>query len=202
MAENINLGAVQAPYWEHQITLKPHETRVVNYIYDSFNLIYTSINNVLEVTFGGAAVQSKFSTGMGFKLSQPVYYIQFFNPSDQELTLDFALAIGGITDNRLTVSGVVDTRITESIDIFTKIRGFATYNASSATAPTTIAFSAGNTVSILCTSGTIILNLNVTGCVIDNLKLTSGMVWSDCLNVDGTIEISGTGEFNWTVGRY
>lgn len=66
MQENINLGAVQAPYWEQVLTLQPGETRKVDYVYDSFNLLQASIPEVLEVTFGGAATQTKFSAGMGY----------------------------------------------------------------------------------------------------------------------------------------
>lgn len=101
MQENINLGAVQAPYWEQVLTLQPGETRKVDYVYDSFNLLQASIPEVLEVTFGGAATQTKFSAGMGYHLSAPVSYIQLFNTSDSPLTIDFSLAVGGITDNRV-----------------------------------------------------------------------------------------------------
>ncbi len=200
MAENINLGAVQAPYWEHQITLKPHETRVVSYIYDSFNLLYASINNVLNVTFGGAAVQSKFSAGMGFKLSQPVYYIQFFNTSDQDLTIDFSLAIGGITDNRLTVSGIVDMRAVEPVSI--RPDKFTNYAAGKGTAPTPLTWQAKAEVRVVVVSGTIVLNYQAADVQITDLTLTSGMVWGTYFENAGSIDITGDGVFNWEVGVY
>ena len=66
MAQEINLGSVQAPYWEDTITIEPQGTEIRYYNYDSFNLLQASIPGVLQVTFGGAAVQSKYSAGMGF----------------------------------------------------------------------------------------------------------------------------------------
>ena len=132
MQENINLGAVQAPYWEQVLTLQPGETRKVDYVYDSFNLLQASIPEVLEVTFGGAATQTKFSAGMGYHLSAPVSYIQLFNTSDSPLTIDFSLAVGGITDNRLTVSGTVNTS--------TKLSAYSSVKAGSLTAPQSLEY--------------------------------------------------------------
>lgn len=200
MAENINLGAVQAPYWEHIITLQPGETRKIDYVYDSFNLLSASINNVLEVTFGGAAVQSKFSAGMGFKLSQPVGYIQFFNTSNQELTIDFSLAIGSITDNRLTVSGVVDMRAVEPVSI--RPDKFTNYAAGHATAPTPFTWQAKAEVRLVVVSGTIVLNYQAADVQITDLNLTSGMVWGTYFENAGSMGITGDGVFIWEVGVY
>lgn len=194
MQENINLGSVQAPYWEQIITLKPNETRVVYYIYDSFNLLQASIPEVLEVTFGGAAVQSKFSSGMGYKLSEPVNYIQFFNTSNSPLTIDFSLAIGGITDNRLTVSGIVNT--------MTKLEAYSHIRAGSLATPQTLLYDNNSIVALVCTSGTITINISAANVSVSNLQLSTGQSWEMPIVAGGTIEITGTGKFNYAIAGY
>lgn len=191
---NINLGSVQAPYWENVITLQPKETHVVRYVYDSFNLLSASAPNVLEVTFGGAAVQSKFSAGMGYKLSQPVSYIQFFNTSDSPLTIDYSLAVGGITDNRLTVSGVVNT--------LTRIQAYSSVSAGTLTAPQNLTYGNEANVAVVCTSGTITINISEDNINVTNLVLSAGQSWELSLVSGGTIEITGTGMFNYNIAEY
>lgn len=194
MQENINLGAVQAPYWEQVLTLQPGETRKVDYVYDSFNLLQASIPEVLEVTFGGAATQTKFSAGMGYHLSAPVSYIQLFNTSDSPLTIDFSLAVGGITDNRLTVSGTVNTS--------TKLSAYSSVKAGSLTAPQSLEYDNNSVVSLVCTSGTITVNITAAGVAVSNLELSTGQSWEMPIVTGGTIEITGTGKFNYSIAGY
>lgn len=194
MQENINLGAVQAPYWEQVLTLQPGETRKVDYVYDSFNLLQASIPEVLKVTFGGAATQTKFSSGMGYKLSAPVSYIQLFNTSDSPLTIDFSLAIGGITDNRLTVSGTVNTS--------TKLSAYSSVKAGSMTAPQSLEYDNNSVVALVCTSGTITVNITAAGVAVSNLELSTGQSWEMPIVTGGTIEITGTGKFNYSIAGY
>lgn len=194
MQENINLGAVQAPYWEQVLTLQPGETRKVDYVYDSFNLLQASIPEVLEVTFGGAATQTKFSAGMGYHLSAPVSYIQLFNTSDSPLTIDFSLAVGGITDNRLTVSGTVNTS--------TKLSAYSSVKAGSLTAPQSLEYDNNSVVALVCTSGTITVNITAAGVAVSNLELSTGQSWEMPIVTGGTIEIIGTGKFNYSIAGY
>ncbi len=194
MQENINLGAVQAPYWEQVLTLQPGETRKVDYVYDSFNLLQASIPEVLEVTFGGAATQTKFSAGMGYHLSAPVSYIQLFNTSDSPLTIDFSLAAGGITDNRLTVSGTVNTS--------TKLSAYSSVKTGSLTAPQSLEYDNNSVVALVCTSGTITVNITAAGVAVSNLELSTGQSWEMPIVTGGTIEITGTGKFNYSIAGY
>ena len=194
MQENINLGAVQAPYWEQVLTLQPGETRKVDYVYDSFNLLQASIPEVLEVTFGGAATQTKFSAGMGYHLSAPVSYIQLFNTSDSPLTIDFSLAVGGITDNRLTVSGTVNTS--------TKLSAYSSVKAGSLTAPQSLEYDNKSVGALGCTSGTITVNITAAGVAVSNLELSTGQSWEMPIVTGGTIEITGTGKFNYSIAGY
>ncbi len=190
----INVGSVSAPYWQRTMTLKPGQTHIERYVYDSFNLLYASIPDALQVTFGGAAVQSGFSTGMGYKLTTPVEYIQFFNTSDSPLEITFALAVGGITDNRLTVSGVINSS--------TMQQGFKTVAAGTMTAPQNLTLANNVLAAIVCTSGTITLNMTAPGVNITNLELTAGQSWELPLVSGGTMAVIGTGKFNFTFAEY
>lgn len=156
MNQIINLGGFQSPYFEQEITLQPKENRVINYAFDDFQLLDASLQNTLEVTFGGGAIQSKFSAGMGYKLPAPVQYVQFFNSSsEQPITIRFVLAIGDIRDNRLVVSGIVNTstELTPASSVtWAQIDGSA--------GEQTYDLPLNSTVSILVTSGTATLNLS------------------------------------------
>ena len=190
----INVGSVSAPYWQRTMTLKPGQTHIERYVYDSFNLLYASIPDALQVTFGGAAVQSGFSTGMGYKLTTPVEYIQFFNTSDSPLEITFALAVGGITDNRLTVSGVINSS--------TMQQGFTTVAAGTMTAPQDLTLANNVLAAIVCTSGTITLNMIAPGVNITNLELSAGQSWELPIVSGGTMAVTGTGKFNFTFAEY
>ena len=151
----INLGSVQAPYFEQVLTIQPNQSVIINYAFESFQLLDASLQDTLEVTFGGAGVQSKFSAGMGYELTEPVQYVQLFNTSKTEqITIRFALAIGNITDNRLNISGTVNTStVLKQASTVT----WATVNASSST---TYSIPDNSNISILVTSGTVTMNLS------------------------------------------
>lgn len=153
--QTINLGSVQAPYFEQVLTIQPNQSVIINYAFESFQLLDASLQDTLEVTFGGAGVQSKFSAGMGYELTEPVQYVQLFNTSKTEqITIRFALAIGNITDNRLNISGVVNTStVLKQASTVT----WATVNASSST---TYSIPDNSNISILVTSGTVTMNLS------------------------------------------
>lgn len=200
MAENqtlINLGSVQSPYLQREITIPAGGTELFYYTYDSFNLLDANIPDVLDVTFGGAAVQSKFAAGMAFKLSEPVSYIQFFNTGSAPLTIRFALAIGEILDNRLNISGNVQVLPAANFPI--QQAGFTTYEATSGTGNTTMTYGANAQLDVLCTSGTIVID-NAAG--VSGLTLTAGQSWSACLATAGTLTISGTGSYNISRGEW
>jgi len=140
------------------------------------------------------AAQTKFSAGMGYKLSEPVSYIQLFNTSDSPLTIDFSLAIGGVTDNRLTVSGTVNTAA--------QLTAYSSVNAGSATAPLSLPYDNNSVVALVCTSGTITVNIAAAGVTVTNLELTAGQAWETPIVSGGTVEITGTGKFNYTIAGY
>lgn len=151
----INLGSVQAPYFEQELIIPANQSVIINYAFESFQLLEASLQDTLEVTFGGAGVQSKFSAGMGYKLTEPVQYVQLFNTSStQQITIRFALALGDIADNRLNISGTVNTStILKQASTVT----WATVNASSST---TYSIPGNSNISILVTSGTVTMNLS------------------------------------------
>ena len=151
----INLGSVQAPYFEQVLVIPANQSAVINYAFDSFQLLDASLQDTLEVTFGGAGVQSKFSAGMGYKLKEPVQYVQLFNTSTtQQITIRFALAIGDIADNRLVVSGVVNTST-----VLTKASN-VTWETVNASSSTTYSIPANSDVSVLVVSGSVTMNLS------------------------------------------
>lgn len=194
MVQSINMGSVQAPYIEQTLTIQPGQTEIVRYVFDSFNLLFASIPDALEITFGGAAVQSRFSGGMGYKLTEPVSYIQFFNTASNPIEIRYSLAIGGVTDNRLTVSGVINTQ--------TELQAYATVKAGSLTAPQSLPYDNNSVVSLACTSGTITVNIAAAGVEVDALTIPAGQVWEAPIVTGGTIEITGTGKFNYTIAGY
>lgn len=151
----INLGSVQAPYFEQVLTIQPNQSVIINYAFESFQLLDASLQDTLEVTFGGAGVQSKFSAGMGYELTEPVQYVQLFNTSKTEqITIRFALAIGNITDNRLNISGVVNT------STIIKQASTVTWETVNASSSTTYNIPDNSNISILVTSGTVTMNLS------------------------------------------
>ncbi len=192
--ENINLGAVQAPYLQRTLTIAPGGIATERYVFDSFNLLSASVDNVLEVTFGGAAVQSRFSGGMGYKLSAPVSYVQLFNTGDVPLEVTFALGIGAITDNRLTVSGTVNTS--------TKLAGYSHVRAGSLIAPQTLDYDNNSVVALVCTAGTITINIAAAGVAVTDLTLSTGQSWEMPIVTGGSIEVTGTGQFNYSIAGY
>lgn len=192
--QKINLGSVQAPYFEQEMTIPANQSVIINYAFESFQLLDASLQDTLEVTFGGAAVQSKFSAGMGYKLTDPVQYVQLFNTSKtQQITIRFALAIGNISDNRLVVSGIVNTST-----LLTKASN-VTWATVNATSSKTYSIPDNSDVSILVTSGTVTMNLS--GNSGNAISLASGQsVEFSTLNAQ-TLTLSG-GTVNIQVQEY
>lgn len=106
--DNINLGAVEAPYQEFTYTIKPFGVMQVNYVTDNFVLFDVSAAGALEVNFGGAVNQTNFTAGVQYKLKDPVPQVTLLNSSDAPLTIHFALGTGEIRDNRLSASGTIN----------------------------------------------------------------------------------------------
>ncbi len=194
MVGNINLGSIQAPYWEQSITLPPHGYQKIQYVTDNFQLISASLPNALKVSFGGAMIDTPFRAGMGYRLTEPVQFVELRNDNDTPLTVDFALGIGEIQDNRLNVSGQVDT--------LSSNRPYASIHAGSLSGEQSLTFSDGANVAILCTSGTITLNISTSNITVTNLTLTAGQSWELPLATGGTLNITGTGSFNYCIAGY
>ena len=105
----INTGSVWAPYQEFVYTIPAGQYQRVNYVTDNFVLLETSVNNSLEVNFGGAMNQTNFSTGIQYKLQSVVPYVQLYNKGGSAVTVRFALGVGDVRDNRLSLAGTVIT---------------------------------------------------------------------------------------------
>ncbi len=157
MVQNINLGSVQAPYWEQTITLKPNERRKIEYVTDNFQLKEASVPNVLRVNFGGSMIDTRFSAGMGYKMTEPVQFVELWNDNNIDLTVDFVLGVGEIRDNRLTVSGQVDT-LTEKKG-YSKVGFFRDVG----TIEHKRGFAAGSLIAVMCAKGPVNFSVKFTG---------------------------------------
>lgn len=105
----INTGSVWAPYQEFTYTIPAGQYQRVNYVTDNFVLLETTANNALEVNFGGAMNQTNFTTGIQYRLTEAVPYIQLYNRSASPVTVHFALGVGEVKDNRLSLVGSIIT---------------------------------------------------------------------------------------------
>lgn len=194
----INLGSTQAPYWEQTITLKPNEHRKIDYVADSFQLQKVSTENALHVSFGGTMIQTPFSAGMGYKLTEPVQFIEFWNKSAASLTIQFVLAIGDIKDNRLTVSGVVNTRIVSN-------SGFKSVTGGTSTDVQTLKLTPCQ-FDLMVTSGNATINVTSDNgeYSISGLIIPEGGSWNIQLALDSTVTVtpSESGVYNYTIGKY
>lgn len=190
MAQSINLGSSQAPYWEREVTIQAGEIWKLDYVTDTFNLLDISTPYGVIVSFGGSMIETPFTAGMGYKLNEPVQFIQLQNITAAPVTVRFAVGIGNIQDNRLNVSGRVFTQ---------PAGGFKTYTATSTTGNSTTNYNDNSQIDVVCTAGTITVD-NAAG--VSGLVLTAGMAWSVFLADAGTLTISGTGSYNISVGNY
>ncbi len=192
--QTINLGSVQSPYFEQSLTIPAKQSVIINYAYQSFQLLDASLQDTLEVTFGGAGIQSKYSAGMGYKLPEPVQYIQLFNTSENEqITIRFALAIGDISDNRLVVSGVVNT------STILKQATSVIWDNIDATSETTYDINDNSVVSVMVSSGTVTMNLS--GNSGNGIILTSGQTVQFSTVNPQTLTLSG-GVVNLQIEEY
>lgn len=189
MAENIqtiNLGSVQSPYLEQIITLQSGEIQKFDYIHNCFSLLDST--GTLNVTFGGAAVESQFTSGMYYQLDNPIPYVTFHNATNSAITIHFSLGIGIIKDNRLTVSGTV----------LTQEKPFETFSA------TTVAISSGEATfpvaakTIIQNNGSNVMYIGGTGT--DGLQLQpQGTFEFSC---DSTITVYGTNGDPIAIGSF
>lgn len=196
MAVNINLGTTQAPYWEQKITLAPHKPRKIEYVTDNFILLNASIPDALRVNFGGTMIDTPFSAGMGYRLTEPVQFVELTNNSNSPLDVDFALGIGDIKDNRLTVSG--------EIQAISQQKSFSDIKAGTKTVTTTdtLDIAANSTVSITVVAGTLIFIAAVAGVEFDNLEMSAGQTIDFSTTQDFTLTINGNGKYNYFKGVY
>lgn len=199
MAQNINLGSSQAPYWEFTKTLAANEIWKLDYVTDSFHLLSTTVDNAVRVSFGGSMIETPFSAGMGYKLTEPVEFIQLQNVTGSPVTVHFAVGIGNIRDDRLTVAGTVFVQTGNGESVDTKPAPFKTFTATSGTGGTTLPYAAGNQIDVVCTSGSITLD-NAAG--ITALVLNDGQTFSVCLANAGTLTVTGSGSWNISCGGW
>lgn len=199
MAQLINLGSTQAPYWEVEKTIAAGKRVKIDYVTDLFQLLYASNGGALKVSFGGSAVDTPFSAGMGYRLSEPVQFIELFNDSAASLTVRFVLGIGEVRDSRLTVSGVINTNVI-STNGYSKVTG-GTYTANN-----TLILPANSKLDIQVVSGSITVDIadtaGLSAVAITSLTIPAGASWDFCANVDctGTITASSA-TYNMTVSE-
>lgn len=185
-ALNINLGSVQSPYLEQILTIPAGGIKKFDYVHNCFSLLDSS--DKLNLTFGGAAVESVFTAGMYYELTNPVPYVILYNRNASPITIHFALGIGVIKDNRLTVSGTV----------LTQEKPFETFSA------TTVAISSGQATfpvaakTIIQNNGSNVMYIGGTGT--DGLQLQpQGTFEFSC---DSTITVYGTNGDNIAIGSF
>lgn len=197
MAEQqiINLGSTQAPYWEYTKVLAAGEIWKLDYVTDSFHLLEVSTANVLKVSFGGSMIETPFSAGMGYKLTEPVQFVQLYNTSNSSLTVKFAVGIGNIRDDRLTISGNVNV-------ILNGNTGFSTISAGSATGAHNYTVPANCEVCLMVSQGSITVNYSAGNIAITNMVLSEGETWETTIATAGTLAITGSGTYNYQLGSY
>jgi len=199
MTQLINLGSTQAPYWEVELTLAAGEHRKIDYVTDLFQLLAADTPNALKISFGGTMIQTPFSAGMGYRLTEPVQFVELWNTSASTLTVRFVVGIGEVRDSRLTVSGVVNTKIVATGG-FSKITG-GTYTANN-----TLVLPANCRLDIAVVSGNITVditdNAGLSAVSVSSLTLPAGAIWSFCAAVDcgGTITASSA-TYNMTISE-
>ena len=191
MAQLINLGSTQAPYWELEKTLQAGEHLKIDYVTDLFQLLAASVAGALKVSFGGTMIQTPFSAGMGYRLTEPVQFVELWNDSASTLTVRFVLGIGEVRDSRLTVSGVIDTNVV-SFGGFSKVTG-GTYTANK-----TLNLPANCKLDIQVVSGSITVDIadvaSLGAVAVSGLTIPAGAAWDFSANVDcgGTITASSS----------
>lgn len=199
MAQLINLGSTQAPYWEIEKTIAAGQRVKIDYVTDLFQLLYASNGGALKVSFGGSAVDTPFSAGMGYRLSEPVQFIELWNDSAASITVRFVLGIGEVRDSRLTVSGVINTNIV-STGGFSKVTG-GTYNANK-----TLTLPANCKLDLQVVSGNITVDIadvaSLGAVAVSGLTIPAGAAWDFSANVDcgGSITASSA-SYNMTISE-
>lgn len=196
MVEVINLGSTQAPYWEYTKTLAPNEHFKLNYVTDCFHLLEVSAPDVLKVSFGGTMIQTPFTAGIGYRLNEPVEFVELWNTSNNNLTVKFAVGIGDIKDSRLTVSGTVNNNIVG-------FNGYTKVTAGTSTASTSYTYGANADISFMVTAGDITINISAGNIAVNNLNLPEGSSWNIKLATAGTITVtSNSGTYNYQIAEF
>lgn len=193
MAQLINLGSTQAPYFELTKTLQPNENFKFDYVTDSFQLLDVSAPDALRVSFGGSMVQTYFTAGMGYKMTEPVQFVELWNDSAAAITAHFVVGIGNIQDNRLTVSGTV----------LTQANGWRVATGGTSTATQTL--TAGNGLfDIMVTAGSVTVNINGTNYNISGLVLPEGASWNINLadSASVTVTPAAGSSYNYMICQY
>jgi len=183
----INTGSVWAPYNEFTYTIQAGQYQRVNYVTDNFVLLETTANNALEVNFGGAMNQTNFTTGVQYRLTEPVPYVQLYNKSTSPVTVHFALGVGEVRDNRLSLVGAITTSET-----------YTTLNVSRET------FSSSGVITISAAARKIVLQ-NVGSATVyvgaaNGFEISSG--GSMDIPLDGSIDIYGTNGESVVIGLF
>lgn len=108
-------GVLQQFYQEKTRTLAAGERYEDFTIFNYFRVLSLT-GSGLEVIFGNNQFQTPFTgAGIGLKLDYVLPRLTLINTSGASLTLTYAVAVGGVSDDRLTVTGTLNTLITNGV---------------------------------------------------------------------------------------
>lgn len=193
MAElkQINTGRQQSSYKEFTITLQPGQVYTLNNPFNYFRCLEASAD--FQVAWSANQADTNFRKGLCIKFDDVIPYAMLINPNASAITLSVGVGIGDIDDDRLNLP---NTGITMSQTPFTN------FTAGSATGATNLTIPDGAQICLVATSGNITVNYSATGISITNMALLEGMTFDTWVAKGGTLAITGTGSFNYSIGSY
>ncbi|MBQ8671612.1 MAG: hypothetical protein IJ525_03720 [Alphaproteobacteria bacterium] len=205
VAQTINLGSTQAPYWEYTKTLKENEHFKLDYVTDSFHLLDVSEPNALKVSFGGTMIQTPFTPGLGYRLTEPVEFIELWNDSNSEITAHFVVGVGDIKDSRLTVSGIVNVAAASTLPVtaasILPVQSVRLNNLVGGVSSVSQFFDVGGCdFNIMVTAGSVTIDISGESYAVSSLTLPEGAAWSCSLALPSKISVTAAGTYNYTIG--
>lgn len=109
-------GDITNAYEQFEFTLAAGATKEIFFVFNYFRLLeYSGAQDTLNISFGGSPLSSSFiGAGVGLKLPNALGRVVIKNTDSVANTVNIALAVGEVSDDRLTVSGVVQVDVTNT----------------------------------------------------------------------------------------
>ena len=186
--KQINNGRQQCSYKEFTITLQAGDVYTLNNPFNYFRCLESDAE--FQVAWSTNQMDTTFYRGLGVRFDDVIPYAQLYNPTAAAITLKVAVGIGFFDDSRINFDN-------DALPV--QQQGFKTFSATSGTSATTLPYAAGDQIDVVCTSGTITLD-NAAG--ITALILNEGQTFSVCLATAGTLNVTGTGSWNISLGSW